>query len=428
MKKLSAILLALAMAATLTVPAFAAEPTGGTSSGLSDSGSITVAGKYDGTAKAAEAPVVSADIAWDANEATFTYTKPDAGDWNEATHKYDNVVDGGWSDNKLPITISNHSDVYINVKLAFVEAQSHTEEIYGYFYSKSGERYTYLSDVGSKGFLLESGVGKAVAAPDSKVVYLGIDGGPITAGGKIGTVTVTISNVTQKVSTAEQLRAAVAEGGPGGSILLQNDIDLGDTKLTIYADTILDLGGHTLSIDSSYEAITNYNDYTVIQNGTVENKGTNSQSVAISTAYSSIALRNCTLKANGDVMRAFKEPASSGILTIKMYACKIETPSTTHWLWLYGRGTYTSAKYRLELSGDCEAGTGLQLPHAMSQGIGGVYIESHSSDAVPTSSYPNYVSIVAGAGCYLYFDPTAYVDEGLNVADNSGISNEWYVR
>ena len=78
MKKLFAALLAIIMLASMSVTAFAAENTGATPT------DITVNGTYTPGATADE--IISADIAWDAMD--FTYTGASQGTWNPVTHAY----------------------------------------------------------------------------------------------------------------------------------------------------------------------------------------------------------------------------------------------------------------------------------------------------------------------------------------------------
>ena len=76
MKKLFATLLAVAMLASMTVTAFASENTGATPTDNTVNGSFV-----SGTAGA---ETISADIAWEAMD--FTYTGASQGTWNPATH------------------------------------------------------------------------------------------------------------------------------------------------------------------------------------------------------------------------------------------------------------------------------------------------------------------------------------------------------
>ena len=110
MKKLFATLLAVAMLASVSVTAFAAE----TNHGTQDT-EITVNGSY--VSGAAGSSVISVDIEWEAMN--FTYSATSEGTWNPATHAYDGQTEGGWSDNTPAITVTNHSNVAVNATLGF---------------------------------------------------------------------------------------------------------------------------------------------------------------------------------------------------------------------------------------------------------------------------------------------------------------------
>ena len=109
MKKILSIILALAMALSMSVTAFAA-----TNDGTSGT-DITVNGTY--TPGTAADEKISVDIVWEAMN--FTYTAPSQGTWNPATHAYEGATEGGWSDNTPAITVKNHSNVAVNATLGF---------------------------------------------------------------------------------------------------------------------------------------------------------------------------------------------------------------------------------------------------------------------------------------------------------------------
>lgn len=114
MRKLFAILLAVAMMATMSMTAFAAEGSD-PGNGNGDTVSITLTGKYQaGSDTAGE--VVSVDVAWGAME--FTYTTAGV-KWDPSQHK--TVTDGeaGWSASGNTITVTNHSNVGITAGFAF---------------------------------------------------------------------------------------------------------------------------------------------------------------------------------------------------------------------------------------------------------------------------------------------------------------------
>lgn len=427
MKKILAVLLVLAMAMTLALPAFADEPTtGGSSTGQAAGDStINISGKYDNTQQSQEAPVVSTDIVWDSSM-TFTYTKPNPGTWNDKTHEYDGKTDGGWDDTqKMPITITNHSDVYISVKLAFTKTCN--EDIYECFWTKdSAGNYTQIYD--TEGFVLESAVGKSKTEADSEAVYLSIHGDPIATEGKIGTITVTIANVTKKVSNVEEFKAMVDGDGSnvtGGYVILMDDIDLGEGYIQIYKDVIIDLNGHKLTSSHEYYTIFNPNSNTVIKNGTVENTSTGGY--AVSTNYNaSIAITDCTLKAKKTVLDANLD-ASDDDVVIKLHNVKIETDATDLWFVLQIADNY-SGKIMLKLSGNYEGQEGLLLPHAMTNtgsNVSGIYTRNYDGSRIDMTDHSAFLVITAGEGYYKYFDPTGYYDD--NNYDLSNDGDEWFV-
>ena len=173
MKKLFAALLAIIMLASMSVTAFAAENTGATPT------DITVNGTYTPGATADE--IISADIAWDAMD--FTYTGASQGTWNPATHAYEGATEGGWSDNTPAITVTNHSNVAINATLDFTPA---VDGAVGTFTEESGtENDNILELATAEGTTLEN-------APTATANF-GISGAAIDADKTLGTITVAIA-------------------------------------------------------------------------------------------------------------------------------------------------------------------------------------------------------------------------------------------
>ena len=173
MKKLFAALLAVAMLASMSVTAFAAENTGATPT------EITVNGKYNPGAATGE--IISADIAWDAMD--FTYSAPSEGAWNPATHTYDGATEGGWSDNTPAITVTNHSNVAVHATLGFT---ANVTGVVGTFTEASGTENDNVIE-------LATAEGTTVATAPTATANFGISGAAIDADKALGTITVTIA-------------------------------------------------------------------------------------------------------------------------------------------------------------------------------------------------------------------------------------------
>ena len=174
MKKLFATLLAVAMLASVSVTAFAAE----TNNGTQDT-EITVNGSFvSGTAGSS---VISVDIAWDAMD--FTYTAASQGTWNPATHAYDGATSGGWSDNTPSITVKNHSNVAVNATLGFT---ANVTGVVGTFTEASGTENDNVLE-------LATAEGTTVATAPTATANFGISGAAIDADKTLGTITVAIA-------------------------------------------------------------------------------------------------------------------------------------------------------------------------------------------------------------------------------------------
>lgn len=176
MKRSLSVLLVALMVFSFTATVCAAENSGGSST-------INVAGEYS---VASTGEVVSVDVGWE--EMSFQYTEGEK-KWDFGTYSYIGGENGGWSDNKPGITMTNHSNVDVVAELSFTPSASVT----GTFYSKSGDTYTALSADEQGANLSAAAEGSAQSAADAKTFYFGISGGAITKNTSLGTITVSIS-------------------------------------------------------------------------------------------------------------------------------------------------------------------------------------------------------------------------------------------
>ena len=175
MKRLLSVLLVSVLVFSATATVCAAENSGNST--------INVAGEYS---VASTGEVVSVDVGWE--EMSFKYTEGEK-QWDPGTHSYIGGENGGWSDNKPGITMTNHSNVDVVAELSFTPSTSVT----GTFYSKSGDTYTALSAAEQGANLSAAIEGSAQSAADAKTFYFGISGGAITKNATLGTITVSIS-------------------------------------------------------------------------------------------------------------------------------------------------------------------------------------------------------------------------------------------
>ena len=279
MKKLLTGILTLALAAAMSVPAFAANSATNNGTAGTD---ITVNGKYN--AGSAAADVISVDIAWDAMD--FTYTAPSKGTWNPENHKYEGGKSGGWeatSGTNPEITVTNHSNVDVKASFSF---NSDIQNLFSHFSSKA--------------LVVDSAVGTTPADAPKETVSFSVYGvAAIDSDRELGTVTVTITkfdSTPQMISTTEELHASLYQTGV---FKLENDIDIGEGIIFDSGKYVLDLNGHTLSGNSSMNLIQIYSNAT-IKNGRVVNNTDDENGKAICTYYNAkFTLENCVLTAPG---------------------------------------------------------------------------------------------------------------------------------
>ena len=281
MKKILSIILALAMALSMSVTAFAA-----TNDGTSGT-DITVNGTYvPGTTGAEQ---ISVDIVWDAMD--FTYTGASQGTWNPATHAYDGATAGGWSDNTPGITVKNHSNVAVNATLGF---KADVAGVVGTFTETSGT-------ANDKVLELATAEGTEVSAAPTATANFGISGAAIDADKILGTITVTVAKTGSAeggetatgVTTLEALQAAV---NAGGTVKLGGDITT-DQDLTVSTGTpvTIDLNGFTLTSSAENTIYILPDTVCTVKGGTVSNT---TDRKAVVHNLGTVTFENCTLNAN----------------------------------------------------------------------------------------------------------------------------------
>lgn len=123
--------------------------------------------------------VYSVDIDW--GNMNFTYTRHNTNKWNAGNHSYSLVSDGAWDNPTANITVTNHSNVAVQVKMM----------------------YTAQGNTGVKGTLtnataeLAAGEVGNYSSADSVTATLTVSGTPNSTvasdGVKVGTIKVTIN-------------------------------------------------------------------------------------------------------------------------------------------------------------------------------------------------------------------------------------------
>ncbi len=206
------------------IPSLTESPSAGNGKGKYN---IEISGTY--TPGAAADEIISADIAWDAMD--FTYTGASQGTWNPATHAYEGATEGSWSDNTPAITVTNHSNVAINATLDFTPA---VDGVVGTFTEASGTENDNILN-------LATAEGTEVENAPTATANFGISGAAIDVDQQLGTITVTIKAATV-VTTFAELQDAVNNG----NIVLASDVSVDTPYLVIQKDVSIDFNGNTL--------------------------------------------------------------------------------------------------------------------------------------------------------------------------------------
>ena len=308
------------MALSLSVTAFAA-----TNDGTQDT-EITVNGTYTPGTTADE--IISADIAWDAMD--FTYTGASQGTWNPVTHAYEGAIEGGWSNNTPAITVTNHSNVAVNATLGFT---ANVTGVVGTFTEASGtENDNILNLATAEGTTLEN-------APTATANF-GISGAAIDADKTLGTITVTIAK--NVIDTFAELQAAVNNGG---TVKLGGNITLEDTLIIETASPmILDLNGHTIT--GTYKSVYLMSGTCTIRGGSITVTSTN----AVNNFGDTLTIDQCTISsASGCALYN-----GSGDATVKNSTLS----RTDNWYVVYAAEGTVSLEGTVDLSGTIKENDG----------------------------------------------------------------------
>ena len=320
MKKLLSVILALVMALSLSVTAFAA-----TNDGTQDT-EITVNGTYTPGTTADE--IISADIAWDAMD--FTYTGASQGTWNPVTHAYEGAIEGGWSNNTPAITVTNHSNVAVNATLGFT---ANVTGVVGTFTEASGTENDNVLE-------LATAEGTEVANAPTATANFGISGAAIDADKTLGTITVTIAK--NVIDTFAELQAAVNNGG---TVKLGGNITLEDTLIIETASPmILDLNGHTIT--GTYKSVYLMSGTCTIRGGSITVTSTN----AVNNFGDTLTIDQCTISsASGCALYN-----GSGDATVKNSTLS----RTDNWYVVYAAEGTVSLEGTVDLSGTIKENDG----------------------------------------------------------------------
>lgn len=170
MKKITTVLLAIALIATLSLASFAA-----TVNTVPGAESKDYSVGY--TAMTLAGTVYSVNIEWDTDVA-FDYNAGTQGEWLADEHKYAATTGAGWTDNTSTVKVTNHSNAALVASIAVVDISAN-------------DGVTVAADAASK--TLNSAVDTAVNNAPSVTFTLTASGTPTANIAKVATATVSLA-------------------------------------------------------------------------------------------------------------------------------------------------------------------------------------------------------------------------------------------
>ena len=387
MKKLLAFVLALGLAVSTSVTAFAEDTTTTETNDSTKSTEIAVNGSYQAATPAGSS--ISVDVVWE--DMSFTYTGESKGAWDPKTHEYGADIPAHWAwsnateEKTAPnITLTNHSDT--GVKATFVFNPNVTG-LTGTFTGTDGNPLT------DNALTLATAVETDPDKAPSAVTSFSIGGSGIDNDQKLGSIIVAVAKDGMTggdedesgailVSDADKLTQAILDSK--NSIKLTENIQLSaDLDLDNYSGTI-DLNNKTLNL-SSYCATANGSSNVTINNGTIESA--NEYCALAVNEKASVTVNNCTIiTTNEDAVGAVMMMGNATLNN-----CTINS----------------SGEYGLNV-----------VTHGCLTLSGNTTVTAKSTAVVLSDS--KYGTITCLAGTY-NFDPSAYVGTGYTVtSDGNG--------
>lgn len=294
MKKCIAAILAVCMAAAVSLPVLAAEPESLTppspnTNKPDGSYSLGVTGTYVPSGSTAD-ETISVDITWET--LSFTYTAGGS-TYDPSTHQ---TTSGGgsWSTDKPGITVTNHSNAPIEASMSFAAASGVTTT--GSFYTKGeGETYTAITSAADQKLSLATAENTSGESVPKGTLYFGVSGAPISENKTLGTITVKIEkDQWTRVSTEEELHTALETGA---HVKLMNDITaVGEVWVDLGDGAVLDLNGKTLNAALGIEG------QCEVKNGTINSNG----NPIYANDGDTVRITDCTINAGDETEGAIK--------------------------------------------------------------------------------------------------------------------------